>query len=204
MVEQASTSPEPQKPLGWGDYDQWYHGLSRDDRLTGMRSGQWPDGTPQLFVDLTTRITIEEGLLISIFRDRSTPIEEVLARPADYVQRQEEERRLRQRQRLADTRGVPVESVTEQDSAALSHQLLKEQVLDVLASLNERERKVLESRFGLEDGRSRTLVEVGRLIGRSESTVRRIEKTALSKLRHPSRSKRLRDYLDDPSENQQQ
>ena len=106
---------------------------------------------------------------------------------------------------MADARGVPVESITEQDADSLSHQLLKEQVLDVLASLSERERRVIESRFCLEDGRSRTLVEVGRLIGRSESTVRRIEKTALSKLRHPSRSRSLRDYLDDdPSDKPQQ
>lgn len=106
--------------------------------------------------------------------------------------------------RIADARGVSVDSIVDQDLDSLSHQLLKEQVMDVLASLSERERLVFKNRFGLEDGRSRTLVEVGRLIERSESTVRRIEKTALSKLRHPSGSKRLRDYLDDPSENQQE
>lgn len=195
MVEQATPNPEPQSTPGWAEYDNWYHGLSREDRLNGMRTGQWPDGTPQLFADLTTRITTEERLLISIFGDKSTPIEEVLARPADYVQRQEEERRQAKRQRLADARGVPVDSIADQDLDSLSHQLLKEQVLDVMASLNERERFVIENRFGLENGRSRTLAEVGRLIERSESTVRRIEKAALAKLRHPERSKRLRDYL---------
>ena len=197
MVEQADTpNPEPQSSQGWREFDKWYHDLSREDRLNGARSGQWPESTPQLFVDLITRTTVEERLLTTIFGDQSLPIEEVIARPADYVQKQEEERRQAKRQRLADSRGVPVDSIADQDLDSLSHQLLKEQVLDVIASLNDQERLVLENRFGLEDGRSRTLVEVGRLIDRSESTVRRIEKAAHAKLRHPSRSRKLRDYLE--------
>ncbi|MBT7350258.1 RNA polymerase sigma factor RpoD [candidate division WWE3 bacterium] len=76
-----------------------------------------------------------------------------------------------------------------------SHELLKGQLEDVLESLNERERKVLELRFGLRDGRSRTLEEVGREFGVTRERIRQIEAKALRKLRHPSRSKRLRDYL---------
>ncbi len=79
---------------------------------------------------------------------------------------------------------------------AASHQLLKEQVMDVLASLAPRERKVLELRFGLEDGRSRTLEEVGREFHVTRERIRQIEAKALRKLRHPSRSKKLRDYLE--------
>jgi len=79
---------------------------------------------------------------------------------------------------------------------AASHQLLKEQVIDVLGSLTPRERKVLELRFGLEDGRSRTLEEVGREFAVTRERIRQIEAKALRKLRHPSRSKKLRDYLD--------
>ena len=79
---------------------------------------------------------------------------------------------------------------------AASHQLLKEQVMDVLDSLTPRERKVLELRFGLEDGRSRTLEEVGREFGVTRERIRQIEAKALRKLRHPSRSKKLKDYLD--------
>ena len=79
---------------------------------------------------------------------------------------------------------------------AASYQLLKEQIDDVLDSLNEREKRVLQLRFGLEDGRSRTLEEVGREFGVTRERIRQIEAKALRKLRHPSRSKRLRDFLE--------
>ncbi len=79
---------------------------------------------------------------------------------------------------------------------AASHQLLKEQVIDVLDSLSYRERKVLGLRFGLEDGRSRTLEEVGREFQVTRERIRQIEAKALRKLRHPSRSKKLKDYLE--------
>ena len=78
---------------------------------------------------------------------------------------------------------------------AASHQLLKEQMSDILASLSERERKVLEMRFGLKDGQGRTLEEVGEAFGVTRERVRQIEAKALRKLRHPIRSKKLRDYL---------
>ena len=79
---------------------------------------------------------------------------------------------------------------------AASHQLLKEQVQEVVASLTPRERKVLILRFGLEDGRSRTLEEVGREFNVTRERIRQIEAKALRKLRHPSRSKKLKDYLE--------
>jgi RNA polymerase primary sigma factor len=79
---------------------------------------------------------------------------------------------------------------------AASHQLLKEQVEDVLASLTPRERKVLILRFGLDDGRARTLEEVGKEFGVTRERIRQIEAKALRKLRHPSRSKKLKDYLE--------
>ena len=79
---------------------------------------------------------------------------------------------------------------------AAAFQLLKEQVDDVLDSITERERRVLELRFGLVDGRSRTLEEVGRDFGVTRERIRQIEAKALRKLRHPSRSKRLRDFLE--------
>ena len=77
-----------------------------------------------------------------------------------------------------------------------SHQLLKEQIDEVLSSLNPRERRVLQLRFGLEDGRSRTLEEVGREFGVTRERIRQIEAKALRKLRHPSRSRKLKDYLE--------
>ncbi len=79
---------------------------------------------------------------------------------------------------------------------AASYQLLKEQIDEVLDSLNEREKRVLQLRFGLEDGRSRTLEEVGREFGVTRERIRQIEAKALRKLRHPTRSKKLRDFLE--------
>jgi len=79
---------------------------------------------------------------------------------------------------------------------AASRQLLKEQIEDVLFSLTPRERRVLQLRFGLEDGRSRTLEEVGREFNVTRERIRQIEAKALRKLRHPSRSRKLRDYLE--------
>ncbi len=79
---------------------------------------------------------------------------------------------------------------------AVSVQSLKEQVGDVLGTLSERERTVLQLRFGLEDGRSRTLEEVGRVFAVTRERIRQIEAKALKKLRHPSRSRRLRDFLE--------
>ena len=79
---------------------------------------------------------------------------------------------------------------------AASYQLLKEQVGEVLDSISQRERRVLKLRFGLEDGRSRTLEEVGREFGVTRERIRQIEAKALRKLRHPTRSKKLRDYIE--------
>ena len=81
-------------------------------------------------------------------------------------------------------------------SEAASYQLLKEQVDDVLLTLSDREARVLQLRFGLEDGRNRTLEEVGRDFGVTRERIRQIEAKALRKLRHPSRSKKLKDFLE--------
>jgi len=78
---------------------------------------------------------------------------------------------------------------------AASFLLLKEQIEEVLSTLNEREQKVLRLRFGLDDGKARTLEEVGREFGVTRERIRQIEAKALRKLRHPQRSKRLKDYL---------
>ncbi len=79
---------------------------------------------------------------------------------------------------------------------AASRQLLKEQIGEVLSSLTHRERRVLQLRFGLEDGRSRTLEEVGKEFNVTRERIRQIEAKALRKLRHPSRSRKLKDYLE--------
>lgn len=80
------------------------------------------------------------------------------------------------------------------DAAAFT--LLKEQLVEVLGTLTEREQKVLRLRFGLDDGRARTLEEVGREFNVTRERIRQIEAKALRKLRHPSRSRKLKDYLD--------
>ncbi len=81
-------------------------------------------------------------------------------------------------------------------SDVASHTLLKEQLGEVLSTLTPREEKVLKLRFGLEDGRSRTLEEVGKEFNVTRERIRQIEAKALRKLRHPSRSKRLKDFLE--------
>lgn len=81
-------------------------------------------------------------------------------------------------------------------SERAAYTLLKEQLLEVLETLTPREQKVLKLRFGLEDGRARTLEEVGKEFNVTRERIRQIEAKALRKLRHPSRSKKLRDYID--------
>ncbi|MCM1287229.1 MAG: RNA polymerase sigma factor RpoD [Clostridium sp.] len=82
---------------------------------------------------------------------------------------------------------------------AAAFTLLKEQLVDVLSTLTEREQKVLRLRFGLDDGRARTLEEVGKEFKVTRERIRQIEAKALRKLRHPSRSRKLKDYLEDNS-----
>jgi len=89
---------------------------------------------------------------------------------------------------------IPDDSVIEPVDAA-SKELLREQIRSVLSFLSDREREVLEMRFGLNDGKDHTLEEVGRSFGVTRERIRQIEAKALRKLRHPSRSKSLRDYL---------
>ena len=89
---------------------------------------------------------------------------------------------------------IPDEDASEPAEAA-SFTLLKEQLVDVLATLTPREEKVLKLRFGIEDGRTRTLEEVGREFRVTRERIRQIEAKALRKLRHPSRSKKLKDFL---------
>ena len=81
-------------------------------------------------------------------------------------------------------------------SEAAAFTLLKEQLMDVLDTLTDREEKVLRLRFGLDDGRARTLEEVGKVFDVTRERIRQIEAKALRKLRHPSRSKKLKDYLE--------
>ncbi len=90
---------------------------------------------------------------------------------------------------------IPDEDVPAPAEAA-AFSMLKEQLVEVLDTLTERERKVLKLRFGLEDGRSRTLEEVGKEFDVTRERIRQIEAKALRKLRHPSRSKKLKDYLE--------
>ncbi len=89
---------------------------------------------------------------------------------------------------------IPDEAASEPSEAA-SFTLLKEQLVDVLGTLTPREEKVLKLRFGIEDGRTRTLEEVGKEFNVTRERIRQIEAKALRKLRHPSRSKKLKDFL---------
>ncbi len=85
---------------------------------------------------------------------------------------------------------------TETPASSVTHELLREDIIEVMASLSPRERDVLRLRFGLDDGRQRTLEEVGQLFGVTRERIRQIESKALRKLRHPNRSRRLREYIE--------
>nr|WP_255570678.1 RNA polymerase sigma factor RpoD [Cohnella sp. CFH 77786] len=87
------------------------------------------------------------------------------------------------------------DAIAPEDVAA--YEMLKEQMKDILDTLTDREENVLRLRFGLDDGRTRTLEEVGKVFGVTRERIRQIEAKALRKLRHPSRSKRLKDFLED-------
>ena len=90
---------------------------------------------------------------------------------------------------------IPDEDIPSPVDAA-AYSMLQKQLREVLDTLSEREKKVLILRFGLDDGRPRTLEEVGREFNVTRERIRQIEAKALRKLRHPSRSKKLRDYLE--------
>ena len=94
---------------------------------------------------------------------------------------------------------IPDEGASEPSEAA-SFTLLQEQLVDVLSTLTPREEKVLKLRFGIEDGRPRTLEEVGKEFNVTRERIRQIEAKALRKLRHPSRSKKLKDFLNEETE----
>ena len=89
---------------------------------------------------------------------------------------------------------IPDDTAAPEDKA--SYELLKGHINEVLDTLSERERKVLELRFGLKDHKPRTLEEVGKVFGVTRERIRQIEAKALRKLRHPSRSRKLKDYLE--------
>ncbi|MDP2720361.1 MAG: RNA polymerase sigma factor RpoD [bacterium] len=89
---------------------------------------------------------------------------------------------------------IPDEEIRPEEQASV--ELLKSHLSEVLDTLNDREKKVLRLRFGLEDGRQRTLEEVGKEFGVTRERIRQIEAKALRKLRHPTRSKKLKDYLE--------
>ena len=91
---------------------------------------------------------------------------------------------------------IPDETNMSPEDFAIN-ELLKDEISEVLLTLTEREEKVIRLRFGLEDGRPRTLEEVGQLFGVTRERIRQIEAKALRKLRHPSRSRKLKDYLGD-------
>jgi RNA polymerase primary sigma factor len=95
-----------------------------------------------------------------------------------------------------------IEDIVKDDEAmapteAASFAMLKQQILEILNTLTAREEKVLRLRFGLDDGRTHTLEEVGRIFNVTRERIRQIESKALRKLRHPSRSRRLKDYLEE-------
>ncbi len=179
--------------------------LSRASRRLVQKLGREP--TPEeIALEMGDILPEEDKLAIEEARDRNEPLdvslERRLRRAAAKVRRimrlSQEPMSLEmpigaeENSSLGDF--IEDESVLGPLDAA-SRELLKEQMQDVLDSLSERERRVLELRFGLVDGRSRTLEEVGEEFRVTRERIRQIEAKALRKLRHPIRSRKLRDYL---------
>lgn len=170
---EGDRSLRPQIPPEWQEHDLWLKKALRALRAGQISAGTWPEGTPQLVIDLDRKTGSDERLLWSIFGDYPS-VETILART------EEEVKTIRQKE----------------EQSYKSHRLLSEQVDEVLNTLSSQERRVLQLSFGLIDGRSRTPEEIAAEIGvESSADVKRIEGQALQKLRHPSRSKKLKDYL---------
>ena len=91
---------------------------------------------------------------------------------------------------------TPIDKEADAPIKTVASELLREDLAEVLCTLSPRERDVLRLRFGMDDGRQRTLEEVGQLFGVTRERIRQIEAKALRKLRHPNRSKRLREYVE--------
>lgn len=144
----------------------------------------------QLLQELGTDPTPEQiGAVMDLAPDRVREIQKVAQEPVSLETPIGEE----EDSHLGDF--IEDEDAPAPDEAA-SYILLKEQLKEVLETLTPREAKVLRLRFGLDDGRSRTLEEVGQEFGVTRERIRQIEAKALRKLRHPSRSRKLKDYLD--------
>jgi RNA polymerase primary sigma factor len=144
----------------------------------------------QLLQELGTDPTPEQiGAIMDLTPDRVREIQKVAQEPVSLETPIGEE----EDSHLGDF--IEDQDAPAPDEAA-SYILLKEQLEEVLKTLTPREEKVLRLRFGLDDGRSRTLEEVGREFGVTRERIRQIEAKALRKLRHPSRSRKLKDYLD--------
>ena len=144
----------------------------------------------QLLQDLGRDPTPEEiGAEMDMSADRVREIQKISQEPVSLETPIGEE----EDSHLGDF--IPDEDASEPSEAA-SFSLLKEQLMEVLDTLTPREKKVLELRFGIVDGRTRTLEEVGKEFNVTRERIRQIEAKALRKLRHPSRSKKLRDFLD--------
>lgn len=144
----------------------------------------------QLLQELGTDPTPEQiGAVMDLTPDRVREIQKVAQEPVSLETPIGEE----EDSHLGDF--IEDEDALAPDEAA-SYILLKEQLEEVLETLTPREAKVLRLRFGLDDGRSRTLEEVGQEFGVTRERIRQIEAKALRKLRHPSRSRKLKDYLD--------
>lgn len=160
---------------------------------------EWPEGTPEIVRELHDKTTAEERLMGSIFGDYP-PLAEIQARSVEDVKRMEAEVAQKRRERLASRVGEPVDTTLTEGELQTKHTemfgRLQEQVEKTLSGLDERERLVLRGRFGLEDGSSRTQAELAEEIGRSPRTVRRIERSALQKLRQPSTQRTLKDFLE--------
>ncbi|MBI4059013.1 hypothetical protein HY404_02105 [Candidatus Microgenomates bacterium] len=187
MTEERQPKFVPQE---WQEFFNWEASMTEEERNTRRKDGRWPEGTPQAYIDLQTKLTAEDKLLMNIFEDYPD-FQEIVNRPADYLAKQDEERQERQRVRMAKQVGEAVDTSLSYEEIKAKYnekypEGIKDEVKEVLGILTERENLIIHRYFGLFTGRPEELEVIAQSMNISPDEVEQSLTRALEKLRHPS------------------